>query len=195
MITHIDSMQSTDHAAGPSDAANFIWLVMLALASVGGSLIISCVTPFVALAAALAGTVRLSLALRAMTIIWLTNQLIGFVFFHFPRTTNTFLWGFATGGAALLSTMIAASAIKRARAVSIFGRLALALALGFATYEAVHFAAALFLGGRETFSLAIIAQLGLVNVAWLLGLIALNELMSILCKSRIGIIPRLAKAS
>ena len=70
----------------PGTAANFLWLAILALAGLGGSLVISCVTPFVALAVALAGTVRLTVALRAMIAVWLTNQFVGFAFLHFPRT-------------------------------------------------------------------------------------------------------------
>lgn len=199
MITRNDSTKTggapNHQVAEPSGIANFVWLVILALAGVGGSLVISCVTPFVALAVALAGTVRLAVALRAMTVIWLTNQLIGFVFLHIPFTENTVLWGFAIGGAALLSTFVASSVIKRADSSSPLARLSLALLLGYAVYEASLFMAALFLGGVETFSPTIIAQIGLVNLAWLAGLIALNELVSIVCKPWVGITPRLAKAS
>ena len=192
MITRADSAQGS---AEPSDFANFIWLTILTLAGVGGSLIIACVTPFVALAVACAGTVRLAVALRAIAVVWLANQLIGFVFFHFPRTANSVGWGLVTGAAALLATLVAATVIRSARPLSILLRLALAFAFGFAAYEATHFGAALFLGGRETFSLVVIKQLGLVNIAWLIGLVLLNEVISILCKSWIGPMPRLAKAS
>lgn len=191
MITRTDSAQGS---AKPSDFANFIWLTTLTLAGVGGSLVIACVTPFVALAVAFAGTFRLAIALRAITVVWLANQLIGFVFFHFPRTANSVGWGLVTGAAALLATLIAATVIRSARPSSILLRLVLAFTFGFAAYEASHFAAALFLGGQETFSLAVIKQLGLINVAWLIGLALLNELISILCKSWIGPMPRLARA-
>ena len=49
-----------DFSQTPSAAANFVWLGILTLAGLGGSLVISCVTPFVALAVALAGTVAAS---------------------------------------------------------------------------------------------------------------------------------------
>src|SRR5215831_10258064 len=101
MKMRIDSMQTAQDAAEPSDAAKFLWLMILTLAGVGGSLVISCVAPFVALAVALAGTVKRSRALLVMSIIWLANQLIGFTLFHFPRTTNTFLWGLVIGAAVL----------------------------------------------------------------------------------------------
>jgi hypothetical protein len=195
MIIHRSSTQTFDAAAEPSRVANFVWIVILALAGLGGSLVISCVTPFVALAIALAGTLRLGTALKVMTAIWLTNQFIGFVFFHFPRTANTILWGLAVGGAALLSTIVAAAVIKHAALWFTAVRLGLALLMGYAVYEASLFLAALFLGGVETFSPTIVAQLGFVNLAWLIGLLALNELVAMLCKTWLGIMPRLAKTS
>ncbi|SRR6266542_311574 len=196
MITNNDSVEARyKRAAEPSGAANLIWLASLVLAALGGSLLISCIMPFVAFAVALAATVRLRLALGAMTVIWLINQLIGFVFYNFPRTTNTVLWGVAIWGAALLTTMIASSVVRRTRELSIFARLVFALVIGFATYQVALCGAALFLGGRETFSLAIVMQLGFMNLAWLIGIGVFNELMSILCKSWIGVMPRLVRAS
>ena len=87
------------------------------------------------------------------------------------------------------------SAVSHTRGLSIFVRLALAILIGFAAYEVTLFAAALFLGGRETFSLAIVTQLGFMNLAWLIGIGVLNELMSTLCKSWVGVMPRLARTS
>ena len=179
----------------PSNAASLVWLVILAVASLGGSLVISCVIPSVALAVALAGTVRLRVALSAMIAIWLTNQLIGFVFLHFPPTLNTVLWGLAIGGAALLSTVVAARAIRHSASLPTLARLGLAFLLAFGGYEASLFVGALFLGGVETFSPMIIAQIGFVNLLWFVGLVALNELVAIVCQSWLGIMPRLAKVS
>jgi hypothetical protein len=176
-----------------SSAANLLWLFVLALAGLGGSVVIACVAPFVALAVALAGTVRLTVALRAMIVIWLANQFVGFIFFHFPRTPNTVLWGFAIGGTSLLATVVAATVMKRARALPILARVGLAFGLGFTAYESGLFVAALFLGGVETFSPAIIAQVGFSNLVWFIGLVALNELVAMLCKPWLGVTPRLMK--
>ncbi len=184
-----------ESSPSPTIAANFIWLIILALAGLGGSLVISCVTPFVALAVALAATVRLTLALRAMAAIWLANQLVGFAFLHFPRTPNTFLWGLAIGAAALLSTLIASAVLKHAPLRSTAARLGLAFALAYVVYEASLFVVALMLGGSETFSPAIIAQIGFVNAAWLAGLVALTELLSAMCKPWFGAMPRFVKVS
>ena len=108
-------MSSTDYiripAAGdpmqPSRVARLSWIVILTLAAIGGSLALSCVAPFAALAVALGGTAGVRASLRAVAIVWLANQVVGFVFFHFPITTNTFLWGVAIGIAALVTTTVA----------------------------------------------------------------------------------------
>jgi len=193
MITHDRSMKVLDATEQPSAVSNLAWAIILTLAGVGGSLVISCVTPFVALAVALAGTVRLRVALRAMSAIWLTNQFIGFVFFHFPRTTNNALWGLAIGAAALLATAAASIVIKRA-GPTLF-RLGFALLISYSIYQMMLLATALVLGGLETFSPHVIAQLGLINLVWFAGLIALNELVAILCKTWLGVTPRLLQAS
>jgi hypothetical protein len=194
MITRNTSNQSFRTTGRPSDFANFVWIAILTLAGIGGSLVISCVTPFVALAVALAGTVRLRVALMAISAIWLANQFVGFAFFHFPRTPNTVLWGLAIGAAALLSTTSASIVFKRALWTIVL-RLGLALLLSYAIFQVTLFAAALFLGGIETFSPMVVAQLSLMNLVWLAGLIALNELVAFFCKSWLGVIPRLLMAS
>ena len=79
--------------AHPSFLANLIWMLILALAAIGVTFALSCVTPFAALAVALAGTIGLRASLRIVIVVWFANQVIGFGFFHFPRTPNTFLWG------------------------------------------------------------------------------------------------------
>jgi hypothetical protein len=178
----------------PSGAANFLWIVILTLAGVGGSLVISCVTPFVALAVALAGTVRLRVALVVMTAIWLTNEFIGFAFFHFPWTAFTLRWGVAIGGAALLSTLVAATALNRAASLPAFAGLGLALLLGYLTYEISLFVVALFIGGLETFSPVAIAQIALSNFLWLAAIVVLNQLVAVLGKPWVGVIPRLVNA-
>jgi hypothetical protein len=173
-----------------SPTADFLWLVVLALAGLSGSLVLACIAPFVALAVALAGTVRLAAALRAMTMIWLANQFVGFAFYHFPRTPITTFWGLAIGAAALLTTALTAKLLKRANALPIFPRIALGFVVAFAVYETGLFLAALFLGGIETFSPAIIAKIGLVNLLWLIGFVGLNELVALLTRQWLRATPR-----
>jgi len=181
--------------AHPSFMAGFIWTAILTLAAIGGTFVLSCVTPFAALAVALGGTVGLRASLRAVTVVWFANQVVGFVFFHFPRTANTFLWGAAIGGAALLATIIASVVMKYGLSWVAPLRLGIALLLSFGVYEMTLFGAAMLLGGLERFRPAIVAQLAFINAVSLVGIVVLNEVAAALCKSWLGRIPRLVRSS
>ena len=48
MMIHNNSRKVSVQPSQPSSFANFLWIVILALAGIGGSLVISCVIPFIA---------------------------------------------------------------------------------------------------------------------------------------------------
>jgi hypothetical protein len=168
--------------------------VILTVAVIGATFALSCVTPFAALAVALTGTVGLRASLRVVTVVWFANQVIGFVFFHFPLTTNAFLWGFAIGIAGLVTTAVGSIALKYVASAPALLRLGVALLINFATYELTLLAAAVILGGFETFAPSIVAQLGWINAAALLVMALLNEVVAALLKPWLGRIPRLVRA-
>lgn len=177
--------------AHPSFMANFIWMAILTLAVVGVTVALSCVTPFAALAVALAGTVGLRASLRVMIAVWLANQAIGFGLFHFPRTPDTFLMGMAIGGAAVAGTIAAWAVLNRMRSLPVLLRLGVAFLVSFGMYELALVGPVVFLGDLETFRPAIVAELGLVNAVSLVGIVALNEVLAALCRPWLGRIPRL----
>jgi hypothetical protein len=178
----------------PSFLASFIWMLILTLAAVGVTFALSCVTPFAALAVALAGTVRLRASLRIMIVVWLANQVIGFGLFHFPHTPNTFLWGAAIGGAAIVTTVAASLVIKYASSWAAPLRLGIAFLISFAVYEMTLLGAAALFGGFETFGPAIVAQLGLINAVAFVGIVVLNEVAAVLCRPWLGRIPQLVRS-
>ena len=180
--------------AHPSFLASLIWMLILALAAIGVTFALSCVTPFAALAVALAGTVGLRASLRIMIVVWFANQVIGFGFFHFPRTVNTLLFGAAIGGAAVVTTIVASVVMKYMSSRSAPLRLGVALVLSFAVYEMTLLAAAVFFGDLETFRPAIVAQLAFVNAVSLVGMVVLNEVAAALCRPWLGRIPRLVRS-
>jgi hypothetical protein len=191
-----DGRYDTDfQIAHPSFMASFIWTLILTLAAIGATFALSCVTPFAALAVVLAGTVGLRASLRVMIVVWLANQLIGFGFFHFPRTANTFLFGVAIGGAAVATTIVASVVMKYMPSRSAPLRLGLALVLSFAVCELMLLGAAVFFGDLETFRPAIVAQLAFINATSLIGMVVLNEVAAALCRPWLGRIPRLVRSS
>jgi hypothetical protein len=196
MISHHDYIRTpaTADLSPATSAARLTWMIILTIAVVGATFALSCVTPFAALAVALAGTVGLRASLRVVTVVWIANQVIGFVFFHFPLTTNTFLWGFAIGIAALVTTAIAAVAVKYLASAPPPLRLGVALLVSFASYEITLLVSAVFLGGFETFAPSIVARLAWINAASLVAMVVLNEIAAASCKPWLGRLPRLAKA-
>ena len=180
--------------AHPSFMAHFTWLLTLTLAVVGATLALSCVTPFAALAVALAGTVGLRASLRVMITVWLANQVIGFGLFNFPRTPDTFLMGLAIGGAAVAGTAVAWLVLNQMQRRSVPLRLSVALLVSFTTYELTLLVAVVFLGDLETFRPAILAELGFVNLVSFAGMIALNEILAALGRPWLGRIPRLVRS-
>jgi acyl dehydratase len=185
--------------AAPSEeahgSARLAWILILTVAVIGATFALSCVTPFAALAVALAGTVGLRLSLRIVAIVWFANQMIGFVFFHFPQTANTCFWAVAIGGAAFLTTIVASLVGKQGSSWPAPVRLGGAVLVSFVVYEMTLLPVAVLLNGLETFQPAIIAQLGFINVFSLLAMIALNEVLAAFLKPWVGTMPRLAKAS
>ena len=177
--------------AHPSFMANFIWLCTLTLAVVGATVALSCVTPFAALAVALTATVGLRASLLVMITVWLANQVIGFGLFNFPRTPDTLLMGIAIGGAAVVGTVVAWLVLNRTPSRWVLLRLSIALLASFVIYELALLGAVVFVGDLETFRPAILAELGVVNLVSLAGMIVLNEILGAVCKSWLGRIPRL----
>jgi hypothetical protein len=116
-------------------------------------------------------------ALLAVTGAWFVNQAIGFGVLHYPIDTNTILWGFAIGIAALIATVMSAAilgSLPRNRTPLV---LTFALISAYCTYELVIFAATSFLGGAGSFTFAIVARLGSLSALWLLGLVAVCEVV------------------
>jgi hypothetical protein len=125
-------------------------------------------------------------ALLVVTGAWLINQAIGFGAPHYPIDANTMLWGLAIGAAALAATA-ASSAVLRSLPP---GRTPLVLALAFicayGAYELILFAVTPFLGGAGSFTAAIITRLGLLNIGWLVGLVAVCKIVRLVNPVRRG---------
>jgi hypothetical protein len=150
------------------------------------SFALACATPFAAFAVIASAMLPTRPALMVVTGAWLVNQVIGFGALHYPIDANTILWGFAIGAAALAATA-ASSAVLLSLPQ---GRTPLVLALAFVCaygiYELVLLAVTPFLGGAGSFTAAIIARLGLLNIGWLVGLVAVCEIVRLVNPVRRG---------
>jgi hypothetical protein len=166
----------------PVDAriAPLFCLVLLTAACGLASFAFACATPFAAFAALAGAMLPLSRAVLVVAVAWIVNQAIGFGVLNYPLALNTFLWGFAIGAAALVATVASALALRSLPAVGRLVGLALALLVAFGTYEIALFAVTPFLGGAGAFTWAIVTRIGLLNILWMIGLVAVCELLTLL---------------
>jgi hypothetical protein len=163
----------------PPHAPLFCFALLTASCALA-SFAFACATPFAAFAVIAAAMLPLRPALVVVTGAWLVNQGIGFGALHYPIDGKTLLWGLVIGIAALAATVTAAAILHRLPRRNTALALALALIGGYATYEIVLLAATPILGGAGNFSAAIVGRLGLLNVAWLIGLVAACEIVRLI---------------
>jgi hypothetical protein len=168
----------------PHRLAALFCLALLAGSCALASLALACATPFAAFAVVAAAMLPLRPALLVVTGTWLVNQAIGFGVLHYPTDGNTILWGLAIGLAALVATLMAAAALHVLPAHR--ASPALALLCAFAAYQVSLLAATPFLGGASSFAAAIVSRLGLLNAAWLIGLVAVCEIIRLFKPVRRG---------
>jgi hypothetical protein len=151
-----------------------IWIALLVMSGVGCSFFFACATPFAAVAT-LAG-LRLGRreAAAVVGLIWLANQAIGYGILGYPWTLDSAAWGVAIGLSGYLA-LLAATALTPAGPA----RLAISLPFigAFATYElSLYIAGFVLPGGDGAFTAAIVAQVFVVNLIALIGLLAVHQL-------------------
>ncbi|MDF0697164.1 hypothetical protein PYR71_11710 [Rhizobium sp. MC63] len=149
------------------------WVVVIASASVALSLLLACVTPFVALAAVSAVVLPRRMALMAVLLAWLANQTVGYLVLGYPQTFDSFSWGLAIGIAAFaaLAAALVALRLTTGPVVTMAG----AFIAGFAAYEGVLFAATAVLpSGDGAFSAVVVAEVLLINSLAAVGLVCLH---------------------
>jgi hypothetical protein len=164
--------------AVPSPLAwrHHMWLSLLVVAVSAFSFVAACATPFAAFAAVAALTLSRGDAFRLTVALWLADQIVGYAIHGYPRTAESFAWGVAIAGAALLATWTARWAVTHLQAPRPIRALS-ALVGAFTAYEAALFAvAAAGLGGTEHFTAGIVAPILALNAAAFVGLCGLHRL-------------------
>lgn len=159
-------------------ARNWFWPALPAVAAVGGSWALACVTPFAAFAAMLATTESRRTALGTMALIWFANQAVGVVALGYPLDVHSIGWGVAIGVAALLATTAAFAVAQTG--LQRWLRLVLAFAAAFAVYEIALALVAAATGELAEFAPAIVARLVALDAAWLAALVVLREVLALM---------------
>jgi uncharacterized membrane protein (DUF485 family) len=150
-------------------------VLLLAAGCALASFALACATPFAADAVVAAAMLPLPSALLVVAAAWIVNQAIGFGALGYPHDANTVLWGLAIGGAALAATAAAAFTLRALSRGNQLAALGVALLAAYVAYELLLFAFTPVLGHSGAFTSSIIARLGVLNVAWLVGLVAVCQ--------------------
>jgi hypothetical protein len=183
LLTHLSPERVRLAPVGPRSAPLF-GFALLTLASLLASFAFACATPFAAFAVMAAQILPLPSALAVVFATFVVNQGIGFGVHHYPIDTNTILWGVAIGAAALAATAVASASLRLAKGTNAIVALGLALVAAYAVYELVLFAATPVLGGAGAFTVAIVSRIGVLNVLWLIGLVAAAEVVRFINSDR-----------
>ncbi|HEV2263859.1 MAG TPA: hypothetical protein VGR79_04930 [Stellaceae bacterium] len=165
-------------------ARTWLWPALLAVAAIGGSWALACVTPFAAFAAMLATTENRGTALGTMALIWFANQAVGVAVLGYPLDVHSIGWGAAIGVAALLATG-AATAVAQT-GLRHWLRLVLAFAAAFAVYEIALALVATATGELAEFAPTTVARLAALDAAWLAALVVLREALALMGWRNLG---------
>ncbi len=150
-----------------------LWLVILAAATIGGSLIFACAMPFAALAALAAIFLPKRDGLVLIIGTFAANQCIGYGLLDYPRTWDSFAWGAVIGVSALLALFAGWGA---QRLVHSFWPAAVAtFAASFAVYELALYVPVAFLPSGDVYTVSIISYVLVVNLLGFIGLWMLQE--------------------
>ncbi|HYL47827.1 MAG TPA: hypothetical protein VET84_00525 [Stellaceae bacterium] len=169
---------TTTSSALPPLARNWFWPALLAIAAIGGSWALACVTPFAAFAVILAESESRTTALVTVGLMWFANQVIGVMLLGYPLDVHSVGWGVAIGAAALLATVAALAVVRTGLPRGL--RLVLAFAAAFAVYEAALALVAVATGELGHFTPATVAQLAALDAAWLAALVVLREALALM---------------
>lgn len=156
------------------------WAAILVGTSAVLSFGFACAVPLAGFAAVAALTAGRKEALGLVLAVFLTNQLIGFFWLHYPLDATTLAWGGVLGLVAVIATLVAASVADRApvdnrslRAVAVF-------LAAFGVYEGLLFAATAISGsGFDAYTSAVMGRILLINGTSFIGLLAADKLLAV----------------
>ncbi len=151
-----------------------IWIGLIVAGGIGFSFFFACATPFAALATLAALKINRRDTFAIVGLIWLANQAIGYGVLGYPWTLDSAAWGVAIGLSGFLALWVAI-ALSSARSAPL--AISLPFIGAFATYELTLYVAGFVLpGAAGGFTPTVVAQVFMVNLIALIGLLASYQL-------------------
>lgn len=147
-------------------------IVLIAALGIVGSLAFACAVPLAAIAALAGLTMSRKTGLALVGTAWLSNQIVGFGFLHYPQTVDTVAWGAAIGISAIVAFLAVRAATGRLQGRSPIVTLPAAFFVAFAVYQLILFVTGYPLEGSEaTLSRDVVARVFDVNLVAYTGLL------------------------
>jgi hypothetical protein len=166
----IDKSRSMPALPRPSA---WLWIGLVAVASVATSSKLQCVVPFAALAAVAALHLSRRDGLVLIGTAFAVNQVMGFTVLGYPHDVEAYGWGVAIGVGTLAALAAAEVAHAGTRRMGLAVTATAALTAAFAASQAVLFATRLVLPATDyAFSAPVVAQIALVNAVGFVALMA-----------------------
>ncbi|MFN4088828.1 MAG: hypothetical protein ACK4QW_07255 [Alphaproteobacteria bacterium] len=157
-------MQS-EHFGRPARAQSE-WVVLIAIATIAGSVVFACAAPFAAVAAFAALHLGRRDAFFLIGIVWAANQAIGYGFLGYPQTWSSVGWGLAIGAGAAVATGAAMATAHRTERLGPLPAALAVFAVAFAAYQLALFAATAVLpSSAGAFDLPVVLYVLQVNAA------------------------------
>ncbi|WCT72362.1 hypothetical protein PQ455_12015 [Sphingomonas naphthae] len=157
-----------------TDRASTLWIVLLTLASTATTLILSCATPFPALAALAAVHMRARDGVALMLATWVVSQATGFCVMGYPLSGENIGWAVALGLGAVAAALVASAGSGRIARAPLAAKLALAYVAGFVVFKLVVLVFAIGMGEvGAAFTADVLLRQFARNGAILIGLLAL----------------------
>lgn len=154
----------------------WLWIGLLAVASVLLSGMFACATPFAALAALAALDINRRDGLFLVGAIWIANQIWGYAVLGYPHDATTAGWGLAIGAGAVVAFLCARAAVAALPHKPLLVAVS-ALVVAFIAYEAVLYGASFVLGdGHGAFTAPVIGRLAAIDAIAFVVLLGAHRL-------------------
>lgn len=190
--TRFAMTSSTSPDGHTPSGAPYAWPLALAFTTVAGSLVASCLMPFVAIAVMAAATLPMRSAFLTVSGAWAANQVLGFTLLGYPPTADA-----VGSGLSLLAVSLAAVPVARAivepRTWSIV-RIGAAFVVAVVVFETLLYGYALVAGTTDMFTPAIITLVVATNGIWCAILVACQIVLTGLAPRFFGPSPKLRLA-
>lgn len=190
-MNHTKTSLAPAHAVNPKGwksawstvAQNRLWVFLLTVLGTASSLIYPH-PPLVSFATVAGTTLKPTQAVKAISIIWLINQIWGYTLRNYPQTTDSFVWGLIMALGTLLATWLAAikPRFSRKKMSGHLLWLGTALIAGFVVFESLILLFGSLIGSEHGITLAILGRLFVKEVIWTIPL----AIMHLVLVRRVG---------